>query len=460
MKPIIDISAHQDPKKINYDRLASQISGAILRVAYGARPDAHLERHYSEFRLRNIPIGFYQYLTEYHGVQPQVNVLKQGLLGKEWQLGLWADVELEKGATPLRRPTVHEYIRLVEAQVEEIFGIYTSGYYWSLIMGGAYYTNKKLWVAGYVNNIYKYMPAGWSDYWMWQYTDKGWLEGYPSVLDMNRFRYSEEEYRQWVEVGFIEPPEPNPPLTKLYKPCDSWCYVSQPFGANPGWYPTSKGHNGVDYGFSYQTGHPIYAAADGTVEVSRDDTKGYGRHIRIRHSHGVTIYGHLSARHVQVGDKVKAKQVIGLSGGDPSDPYAGWSTGPHLHFEYRLDIPAPQVPGGYVYNAIDTLPITVDHEEWSEGDQGMRQVKVICGALNIRAGIGTKYRVIRTVLKGTILPAYEVQQGWVRVGNNEWCSAYSGYVQFIDPPVGDDEPEPTMTEKVDKLWEAHPELHD
>ena len=68
---------------------------------------------------------------------------------------------------------------------------------------------------------------------------------------------------------------------------------------------------------------------------AKEERTGYGRHIHIQHSHGVTIYGHLSAMLVRVGDVVKAKTVIGKSGGDPSDPFSGNSTGPHLHFEYR-----------------------------------------------------------------------------------------------------------------------------
>ena len=451
MKPIIDVSHHQDPDKIDYDLLCSQISGVIIRAAYGSRSDTAVEKHYEEFKKRNMPIGFYQFVTENMSVQSQVDKLKSVLSGKVYPMGLWTDVELEAGATPLKKQTVHEYIRLTELQVAPIEGIYTSKYYWSLIMGGAYYTNKRLWVAAYGYNSPP-IPTGWSDYWMWQYTSSNYMSGYAGKLDTNRFRYSETEFQNWISgVELPEPPAPSAPLSKLYKPCPQWCYVSQTFGANPGWYPTSKGHNGVDYGFNYQVGHPIYAAADGVVEVSRDDKTGYGRHIRIRHSHGVTIYGHLLQRHVQVGAIVKAKQIIGLNGGLPSDPYAGNSTGAHLHFEYRLDIPAPQVPGGYVYNAIDTLPITVDHEEWSQGDPMLYKIKVIIYALNVRSGVGTQFPVLRTVKAGTIFDVYEEVNGWLRVGINEWVMGLPAYVEKI--------PGSETDRRVDILWESHPELH-
>lgn len=449
MNPIIDISHHQDPGKIDYDLLCSQISGVIIRAAYGSRADTAVERHYEEFKKRKIPIGFYQFITEYMPVQSQVNTLKNILNGKIYPMGLWTDVELEPGAAPLKKQTVHEYIRLTELQVAPIEGIYTSRYYWSIIMGGAYYANKKLWVAAY-DYITPPIPIGWNDYWLWQYTSSNRLLGYPGNLDSSKFRYGESEFKAWISKE--ELPAISPPLTKLYKPCPQWCYVTQKFGENPGWYPVSKGHNGVDYGFNYQTGHPIYAAADGVVEVSRDDKTGYGRHIRIRHSHGVTIYGHLSRRNVQVGDAVKAKQIIGLNGGLPSDPYAGYSTGAHLHFEYRLDIPAPQVPGGYVYNAIDTLPITVDHEEWSEGETMLYKVKVVCNALNVRSGVGTKFPVLRTVKQGTIFNVFAENNGWLKVGTDEWICGNPAYVEKFAATAD-------LEYKVNKLWDAHPELH-
>lgn len=148
---------------------------------------------------------------------------------------------------------------------------------------------------------------------------------------------------------------------KLYYPLPEGIRISQLFGKNPSWYPTSKGHNGIDW--ASNVGTPIYAMEDGEV-IRADATSGkkdYGRHVRIKHKEGISIYGHLSVLYVKVGDMVKATQVIGLSGGATTDPASGFSTGPHLHAEYRVDnLPNP-VPGGYAYNAFDILPILVSH---------------------------------------------------------------------------------------------------
>ena len=280
--------------------------------------------------------------------------------------------------------------------------------------------------------------------------------GLPSgAIDTNRWNGTLEDVQAYFGLTEQEPepePEPEPELV-LYSPVPKGTRITQRFGMNPSWYPTSKGHNGIDYGT--MVGTPITAMQSGTVEVSKEQVGGYGRHIRIRHEHGVSIYGHLSRRDVQVGDKVIAKQRIGLSGGNLEDPYAGFSTGAHLHAEYRQDKPVvPLVPGSYVYNAIDHLPFIKEEEE--EEIPMLYQVEVTVYALNIRAGVGTRYPIIRTVLKGTILNVYAESQEWLRVGSGQWCSGDNRYVRKITPPSSD----PTIDDKVNKLWEAHPELHE
>jgi hypothetical protein len=93
-------------------------------------------------------------------------------------------------------------------------------------------------------------------------------------------------------------------------------------------YVNYDGHNGYDFGVSYQ---PILAAGDGTVMFagwnSPDPYAGYGQMVLIDHHNGyVTLYGHLSQLEVHKGEKVTAGEEIGISG------TTGHSSGPHLHF--------------------------------------------------------------------------------------------------------------------------------
>lgn len=90
------------------------------------------------------------------------------------------------------------------------------------------------------------------------------------------------------------------------------------------------GHNGVDYGMD--VGTPLYAAATGTVIVSKNYgwNGGYGNYVVIQHPNNTqTVYGHMSGTMVTVGQKLTQGQLIGYSGN------TGKSTGPHLHFEVR-----------------------------------------------------------------------------------------------------------------------------
>ena len=305
------------------------------------------------------------------------------------------------------------------------------------------------------------MPDG---YFVWQVASQtgiGHELGFGAdYLDVNVSKLPLEDFRQWSGLynrwnpdGEVpSPPDPpvieNPPLTKLYYPCEEKWRVTQYFGERPHIYTTSRGHNGIDFGIP--VGNPIYCAWDGVVEVAREDKNGYGRHLRIRHSHGLTIYGHLSRMDVTAGDKVTAKQVIGLSGGDPSDPYSGYSTGPHLHFEYRWDIPAPQVPGGFYYNAVDVLPILISHTN----EPVIMRAEIIVGALNIRSGAGVSHSVLYYAPMGTTFNVYEEKSGWLRLGTTRWCSGGSPYVKRIpmvdppEPPAPPEPPEPTDSLKM------------
>jgi murein DD-endopeptidase MepM/ murein hydrolase activator NlpD len=89
-------------------------------------------------------------------------------------------------------------------------------------------------------------------------------------------------------------------------------------------------HQGLD--IAAPVGTPVYAADAGTV-VWAGVRAGYGNLIIVDHGGGktITMYGHLSQMMAKVGDTVKRSQLIGKVGS------TGRSTGPHLHFEIRVE---------------------------------------------------------------------------------------------------------------------------
>lgn len=133
-------------------------------------------------------------------------------------------------------------------------------------------------------------------------------------------------------------------------------FYTQMFGERPEVYKQFglKGHNGIDYRTRFLDSplgkRYIVAALEGIVREVRWDIKGYGIHVRIDHPDGgLTIYGHLTKPYVEKGQSVKQGERIGLSGN------SGFSSAPHLHFEYR-----PQgwetSKNGYA-GAINPLPL-------------------------------------------------------------------------------------------------------
>ncbi len=96
-----------------------------------------------------------------------------------------------------------------------------------------------------------------------------------------------------------------------------------PFSGEPAFHP------GVDIGAPYGT--PVLAAASGVV-VFAGREEGYGRLVVIDHGFGIsTVYAHLSSYTLEASEQVDRGQVIGYVGD------SGRSTGPHLHYEVRID---------------------------------------------------------------------------------------------------------------------------
>jgi murein DD-endopeptidase MepM/ murein hydrolase activator NlpD len=88
-------------------------------------------------------------------------------------------------------------------------------------------------------------------------------------------------------------------------------------------------HEGLD--IAAQTGTPVVAPADGVV-IKAGFSTGYGNMVEISHGYGIrTVFGHNSRLNVKVGQQVKRGDVISYTGD------TGSSTGPHLHYEVRLN---------------------------------------------------------------------------------------------------------------------------
>ncbi len=90
-----------------------------------------------------------------------------------------------------------------------------------------------------------------------------------------------------------------------------------------------KAHLGTDYGAA--SGTPVRVVGDGVVEFAGEQN-GFGNVVIVKHSASdQTLYAHLSRMDVRTGQSVTQGQRIGAVGA------TGWATGPHLHFEFRVN---------------------------------------------------------------------------------------------------------------------------
>ena len=113
-------------------------------------------------------------------------------------------------------------------------------------------------------------------------------------------------------------------------------------------FQTWKAHLGVDY--AAPTGTAVRSIGDGVVEFAGVQ-RGFGNVVFINHGkENATVYAHLSKINVQKGEKVSQSQTIGAVGS------TGWATGPHLHFEFRIN-GVHQDPLTLAHNN-ETAPVT------------------------------------------------------------------------------------------------------
>ncbi|MDG4826273.1 peptidoglycan DD-metalloendopeptidase family protein [Asanoa sp. WMMD1127] len=197
--------------------------------------------------------------------------------------------------------------------------------------------------------------------------------------------------------------------------------------------------NAIDFNRTNDDGDPVVASAPGTVDVVTNlGNTSYGRYVRINHGGGyTTYYAHLSAFNVSVGQSVGYGRVIGYVG------TSGGSTGPHLHYEQRLNGSAVQVRfNGALALYWGTKTYTSDNA----CSGGNATVNTAGTPLTVRSGPGTSYASVGTVADGTrvtiacqttgtsVTGTYGTSNIWDRIGSGRFIAdayVYTGYDGFI-----------------------------
>ncbi|MFA5035713.1 MAG: peptidoglycan DD-metalloendopeptidase family protein [Candidatus Izemoplasmatales bacterium] len=454
MKVYLDL--WQANKIINYEAIAGHINGVWFKLVDGDNPKDPLFDEQFGKSLGIFPRGVYAFpKSEWSPIRNYDRIMAL-YPARDGELPFLLDMEKDNIKPPRQQADeLHELLTRIDTALDRLSIIYTfrpwweqniapaaPGWCWNhefmlaqhLYAGGR--SIKKLsdiepWVVKLLGGI----SGGWAE--MLPY---GKVPHYMQVLGPRALNL--KEITKDIDV-IVERNSEVEDTMKMFYPVDEGVFtISQKFGENPQWYTQSKGHNGIDW--ATPVGSNVYCAMDGIVVVSEDrkEKTGYGRQIRIQCANGITlIYGHLTERLVKVDDIVTGKQLIGKTGGATSDPYSGYSTGPHLHFEIRLSSGAPQVPGGYAYGAIDPEPLLVSHDYGGEEAKPLYLVRTLISNLTVRAGAGRHASVLRNAGLGEF-NVYEERtiggEKFVRISKllNEWINiTYPEYVIVVLPSV-------------------------
>jgi len=209
---------------------------------------------------------------------------------------------------------------------------------------------------------------------------------------------------------------------------NGWC-------SNPGTcYSGIYYYGGIDW--ACPNGTPVYAAADSIshIEVQNQGNDGYGLNIRIPHKNGwYTIYGHLQTNFVQNGADVKQGQLIGYTND------TGNSTGPHIHFELRIN-GIPTNPAPYLVESVDDMiviiPPPVDIVIPIFPEPVMFKLREQWDYVNIRKEPWGD--IIGKIDNYKPFPVYDAlllsnEEVWLNIGYNQYCAYRTvGNVQWTD----------------------------
>ncbi|OCA86972.1 glycoside hydrolase family 25 protein [Bacillus sp. FJAT-27986] len=186
MGKIIDISHHQPPSSINYDKLAKEVDLVIVRTQYGSSTiDRHYKTHHKEFNKRGVPTNAYAWVRGISISDMEKEATDFYNRTKEFSPPVyWLDVE-EKSMKDMRAG-VKVYAKKLRALGVKKVGIYIANHlYKSFNIDIRDFD--AVWIPSYGRNNGRRASSRKPDYAcdLWQFTDKGRVDGYAGNVDLN-----------------------------------------------------------------------------------------------------------------------------------------------------------------------------------------------------------------------------------------------------------------------------------
>lgn len=182
---IIDISHHQIPNKINYDKLAKQVKLVIIRTQYGSRTiDKYYKTHHQEFKKRGIPAACYAWVRGVNIKDMEAEATDFYNRTKEFNPTFWF-LDVEEQSMADMRAGVTAYVKKLRSLGAKKVGVYIGHHLYKQFNLDLSLFDA-IWIPHYGKNdgTLNSKPVFTCD--IHQYTDKGRLDGYNGYLDLNR----------------------------------------------------------------------------------------------------------------------------------------------------------------------------------------------------------------------------------------------------------------------------------
>ena len=215
-RPIIDISGWQLPSEIDYDLLAQNVSGVIVRVHSGAQAkkenaatylngiDKSYETHIKEFQKRDLPVAVYAYVAAKDKKEMEKEAEEFYQASKKYKSTYyWLDVE-EKTMGDMNAG-VEAFRAKLESLGAKNIGIYIGTYF---MEEHSISTDKftALWIPtyGYDDGYYNAAPSTDDEYDLHQYTSQGQLNGFTHYLDLNQIAPTQDQEKIYRKLFTVE----------------------------------------------------------------------------------------------------------------------------------------------------------------------------------------------------------------------------------------------------------------
>lgn len=196
---IIDISHHQNPTNIDYNKLSNQVDLVIIRTQYGSKLiDKHYKTHYKEFKKRGVPTAAYAWVRGISIEDMKKEAIDFYNRTKDLEPSFWF-LDVEEESMSDMRSGVSAYIGMLRKLGAEKVGIYVGHHLYEKFNLNLEEVDA-IWIPHYGRN--DGTPNSKPNYTcdIHQYTSKGRLDGYDGDLDLNRLTGSKSlEYFTGIE---------------------------------------------------------------------------------------------------------------------------------------------------------------------------------------------------------------------------------------------------------------------